>query len=123
MWTGLVYNIAGDQYMKKLNEDFLDVFEQAKLAQIVELSMHKNATVDLLLTSSSTFVVNCEPSPGFSDHGTSVLVNIICPQKIKLQRKINCWNWADIDSLWTKVRNCMNNIIRTETIETPIKNL
>ena len=99
MWTGLVYNITGHQYMKKLSEDFLDVFEQAKRTQIVEFSMHKNATVDLLLTSSSTFVVNYEPSPGFSDHGTSVLVNNICPQKIKLQRKIHCWNWADIDSL------------------------
>ena len=108
-------NIIGHQYPKKLNEDFLDVFEHAKHTQIVEFSTRKNATLDLLFT----FIVNCEPSPGFSDHDTSILGNIFChPQKIKpVQRKINCWSRADIESLRTEVRNGITILLEPKLLK------
>ena len=39
------------QYSKKLNEEFLDIFDSVKLTQIVEFTTRKKATLDLLLTN------------------------------------------------------------------------
>ena len=71
-------NIVGHQYLSNLDEDFLDAFDQAKLTQIVEFSAHKNTTLHLLL---ATIVVNCEPSPGFNNHDTSILAISVIHKK------------------------------------------
>ena len=122
-WTS--NNIVDHQNPKKLNEDFLAMFDQCNLTQHVDFSTRKNSTLDLLFTNRPTFVINCEPVPGISDHDTSVLADIIChPQKIKpIRRKINCWNRADIVSLRVDVDHGMRQFFETETVETPINDL
>ena len=99
--------ISSHQYTKKLNEDFLNIFEEAKLTQVVHFNTRKNACLDLLLTNRPIFVDNCLPQPGFGDYDTSILADILChPQKIKpTQRTIPCWNRADIDSLKEAIKS------------------
>ena len=108
--------ISSHQYPKKLNEDFLNIFDEAKLTQVVHFNTRKNACLDLLLTNRPTFVDNCLPQPGFGDHDTSILADILChPQKIKpTQRTIPCWNRADIDSLKEVIKSGINDLVTSE---------
>ena len=117
--------ISSHQYPKKLNEDFLNIFDKAKLTQVVHFNTRKNACLDLLLTNRPTFVDNCLPQPGFGNHDTSILADILChPQKIKpTQRTIPCWNRADIDSLKEAIKSGMNDLVTSELAQTPVNEL
>ena len=103
----------------------LDVYEQAKLTQIVKFSTYKTATLDLLLTNCPTFVVTCEPSPGFSEHDTSILAqHHLSSTKNKtstMEDKLLEQSRYRLSKNWSK-KYGMNNIIRTETIETNLWN-
>ena len=70
-----------------------------------------------------TFVDNCLPQPGFGDHDTSILADILwhIKQKIKLtQRTIPCWNRADIDSIKEAIKSGMKDLV---TSVTPVNEL
>ena len=92
---------------------------------MVHFNTRKNACLDLLLTNRPTFVDNCLPQPGFGDHDTSILADILChPQKIKpTQRTIPCWNRADIDSLKEAIKSGMNDLVTSESAQTPVNEL
>jgi len=73
------------------------------------------------LTNCPTFVENCQPSPGFGDHDTAALADILChPQKTKpLQRNVQCWGKADMGSLRNEIKTEMHNFTLTESIHIP----
>ena len=118
-------NIIGHQYSKKLNEEFLDIFDSVKLTQIVEFTTRKKATLDLLLTNRPGLIKNIEPTSGFGDHDTAIVADILChPQKIKpIRRKVNIWKRADLETLKKDVSEGMSELITSETTDSPINHL
>ena len=118
-------NIAGHQYTRKLNDDFLEAFDTASLTQVVDFTTRKKATLDLFLTNRPGLIKNCEPTPGFGDHDTAIIADIFChPQKIKpIQRKVHVWKRADLEALHKDVKDEMDKFTTAESTETPINNL
>ena len=70
-------------------------------------------------------IKNCEPTPGFGDHDTAIIADILChPQKIKpIQRKVHVWKRADLEALHKDVKDEMDKFTTAESIETPVNNL
>ena len=104
---------------------FLDCFDSARLSQNVHFNTRRNSCLDLLFTNRPSFLLNCTPVPGFGDHDTAALADIIChPQKIKpVQRKIHCWKRADIESLHKDMKTEMKNLVNKESVDTEIDQL
>ena len=117
--------IVGHQYPKELNESFLDIFDTCNLTQHVDFTTRKESTLDLLLTNRPGLIENCEPLPGFGDHDTAVLSDILChPTKIKpIQRKVYIWKRANLALLKEEVQNQMHELTENESTNTPINNL
>ena len=63
--------------------------------------------------------------PGFGDHDTSVLADIIChPKKIKpIQRKVYLWKNANITQLRKDIEEGMKSYCSSYSTETPIQTL
>ena len=67
-----------------------------------------------MLTNRPGFVSSCSPVPGFSDHDTAVLVDMIChPQRYKpIQGKVMCWNRTDFTALRSDVKaKCQDSYV------------
>ena len=114
-------SITSHQYTKTLNENFIDSFEVCNINQLVTFPTRKKNTLDLLLSNRPAFLKNCVPIPGFGDHDTAVLADIYChPQRHKpVQRKILCWNRANIDELKNGVGQAVQNLCQLHTTESP----
>ena len=122
-WT--TNTTTGNQYSHDLNRLFLELFESTKLCQCVNFNTRKKSTLDLLLTNRPSFVTLCDKMPGFGDHDTSVLADIIChPKKIKpIQRKVYLWKNANITQLSKDIEEGMKSYCSSYSTETPIQTL
>ena len=122
-WT--TNSINGSQCSKELNERFLNLFELSKLQQLVDFSTRKDSILDLLFTNRPGFVTFCKAMPGFGDHDTSVLADIVChPKKIKpIPRTVHLWKQANLDKLRTDIDDGMKIFCATFSKETPINTL
>ena len=117
--------IIGHQYPKKLNENFLEVFDKLKLSQTVNFTTRLNSTLDLILTNRPGLIESCEPLPGFSDHETAIISDIFChPQKIKpIPKKVHLWHRANINELQQDIKTDMDNLCASYSIHTDINTL
>jgi len=90
-------SIKSHQYLKKVNETFLETIDSCHFDQMVDFPTRKNNTLDILLSNRPTLLCKSVPYPGISDHDTIVLSDILTsPLKKKpIQRKISLWNKAD----------------------------
>ena len=63
--------------------------------------------------------------PGFGDHDTAILTDIICQPKLNKPppRIVFMWKRANIEVLKTSVKNAMISFIAKYSIESPINNL
>jgi len=107
-------SIVSHQNSITLNELFLETLKQAALCL--------NATLDLLLSYCSGFLVNCEQSPGFGDHDTAVLATILCHPKheIPAKRKIYCWKRANLYMLHQELAHNLDHLLSSLTDDTPV---
>jgi len=117
--------VAGTQYSKDINERFLDLFESSKLCQLIDFNTRKNAMLDLLFTNRPSFLTHCKKMPGFGDHDTSALADIVChPKKIKpIQRTVSSWKRANTNQLRKDIENGMNIFCSSFSTKTPINTL
>ena len=95
------------------------------LTQHVNFTTRKKSVLDLFLTNRPGLIERCEPLPGFGDHDTAVISDILChPAKIKpIQRKVYIWKRANLTALKDQVQNETNRLIESESTATPINTL
>ena len=67
--------ISKHQYIKQINEFFIDTFAMLGLSHMVTFPTRLDNTLDVLLTNRPSLVNRCEPIPGVSDHDAAVYVN------------------------------------------------
>ena len=86
-------SITKHQYVKDINECFLDTFSTCNLEQIVDFPTRGLNTLDIVATNRPNLVNKCSPNMGLSDHDTSILLDISChAKKIKpIKRQIYMW--------------------------------
>ena len=88
MWIGEDFNlpdidwevksINNYQYPKQLNERFIDLIDSCSIEQLVNFPTRKQNTLDLLITNIPSFINKCIPVPGFGDHDSAILSDLIC---------------------------------------------
>ena len=92
------------------------------MEQVVIFPTRKQNTFDLLITNRTSFINKCIPVPGFSDHNSAILFDLIChsqaPKPIK--RMIHNWKRANLEELRKNVKEQMVKFVRGNTINTPI---
>ena len=118
-------SIVRNQYPVKLNESFLETLDSSNTEQLVQFNTRKNHTLDLLITNRASFVEKCIPIPGFGDHDTAILTDIICQPKLNKPspRIVFMWKRANIEDLKASIKNAMTSLIAKNSIESPINNL
>lgn len=57
---GIQVKSPSTKYVKELNENFLNLFDNMNLTQPVNFTTRKNATLDLLLTNRTEFLERCK---------------------------------------------------------------
>ena len=120
-----VKSISNQQYLKQLNERFIDLIDGCSMGQAVNFPTGKQNTLDLLITNRPSFINKYIPVPDFGDHDSTILSDLIChPQATKLiKRKIHKWERANLEELRRNVKEQIVKFVRTNTINTPINHL
>ena len=80
-WEGLT--ISGHQYLKAINQTFLQTLERTDLEQVVDFPTRlaasgKWAYLDLLITNRPGLLHKCLATPGISDHTSIINAEIDC---------------------------------------------
>ena len=106
-------SIVKFQYLKQINESFLETFNECNLEQIVEFPTRGLNILEIVATNRPNLVNKCEPIAGISDHDTAVLLDVDChAKKVKqAKRKIYAWNKANITNLKNYVSSAVNNLL------------
>ena len=88
------------------------------MEQVVNFPTRKQNTLDLLITNRPSFIKKCIPVPGFGDHDSAILSDLIChPQATKpFKRKIHNWKRANLEELRKNVKEQMVKFVRGNTI-------
>ena len=95
------------------------------MEQVVNFPTRKQNTPDLLITNRPSFINKCIPVPGFGDHDSAILSNLIShPQTTKpIKRKIHSWKRVNLEKLRKNVKEQMVKFVRGNTVNTPINHL
>ena len=95
------------------------------MEQVVNFPTRKQTTLDLLITNRPSFISKYIPAPGFGDHDSAILSDLIChPQPTKpIKRKIHSWKRANLEELRKNIKEQMVKFARGNTIITPINHL
>ena len=102
-----VKSINNYQYPKQLNKRRINLIDSCTMEQLVNFPIRKQNTLDLLITNRPFFVNKCIPVPGFGDHDSAILSDLIChPQAAKpIKRKIHNWKIANLEQLRKMSKN------------------
>ena len=92
--------VEGHQYLKTINESFLDLCFNNQLDQIVTEPTRGENILDLVFTNRPSLINKCKIRPVLSDHDAVYIESSVRPRKIKpVSRKIHLWKKADLDQL------------------------
>ena len=100
-------SIVGHQYPKKMNQSFLDTIAANSLEQQVDFPTRKNSTLDLLLTTHSSFKIRCKPilAIGNADHDIVLYDTSTTDNRPKpLSRIIKLWKKANLEGIKLKIK-------------------
>jgi len=95
-------NIITNQYPSRVNQSFLDMVSDNSFEHIVNFPTRKQNTLDIILTTHSSFTQRCKskPSIGNSDHDIVLFDTTITATRPKPpRRKILLWKKADIQCI------------------------
>ena len=117
-----VESINNYQYPKQLNERFIELTDNCSMEQVVIFPKRKQNTFDLLITNRPSFINKCIPVPGFGDHNSAILFDLICHSQATkpIKRIIHNWKRANLEELRKNVKEQMVKFVRGNTINTPI---
>ena len=120
-----VKSINNYQYPKQLNERFVDLTDSCSMEQVVNFPTRKKNTLDLLITNRPSLISKCISEPGFGDHGSAILSDLIChPPATKLiKRKIHNWKRGNLEELRKNVKEKMVKSVTGNAIDTPMNHL
>ena len=92
------------------------------MEQVVIFPKRKQNTFDLLITNRPSFINKCIPVPGFGDHNSAILFDLICHSQATkpIKRIIHNWKRANLEELRKNVKEQMVKFVRGNTINTPI---
>ena len=95
------------------------------MEQVVNFPTRKQNTLDFLITNRPSFMNKYFPVPGFGDHDSAILSELIChPQAAKLiKRKIHNWKRANLEELRKNVKEQMVKFVCGNTVNTPINHI
>ena len=107
-------SICGHQYLKSINEIFLDLFQDLGLSQSVLEPTRENSILDILLTNNPNLIKSTKIISGVADHDT-VLSEFLftLPRKKTVKRLIRLWNKADLNALKSDARCFSNNFLNS----------
>ena len=92
--------VDGHQYLKSINETFLELCFNNQLDQIVTEPTRGENILDIFFTNRPSLINKCKIRPGLSDHDAVYIESSVRPKKIKpVPRKIHLWKKADLDQL------------------------
>ena len=86
-WT--TNTIINHQYVKEINESFLEAFETCNMEQIIDFPTRGENILEIVATNRPNLIYRCLPYPGMSDHDTTILLDIDCrPKKTKQKSRM-----------------------------------
>lgn len=117
--------IVSNNYKKNISEGFLETFDDCGLEQLVKFPTRQENTLDIIATNRPTFVSRIAPHPGFSDHETAVLLDMVChPIRSKPSKhKIFMWNRANIGSIKDQISAEIAEFTTTYNSESPVNDM
>ena len=115
------HTINGHQYLRELNQGYLDMLHNCGMSQMVEEPTREKNILDLFITNRPSLMKSCSVVPGLSDHHMVVTQNYITAQRRKpIPRKIYLWKRANYTMLKEKVTNLEKEMKDMYNVETPI---
>ena len=95
-------SVIKHQYLKDINDCFLDTFLSCNLEQIVNFPTRGNNTLEIVVTNRPNLVNTCTPNMGISDHETTILLDINCHAKKVKQPKRQIFIWNRVNTILLK---------------------
>ena len=127
-WEGLT--ISGHQYMKAINQTFLQTLERTDLEQVVDFPTRlaasgKWAYLDLLITNRPGLLHKCLATPGISDHTSIIHAEIDCFAQVErpIRRKVHCWKKANIEDLQAYIMREVIALTESHSDDTEVESL
>ena len=127
-WEGLT--ISGHQYLKAINQTFLQTLERTDLEQVVDFPTRlaasgKWAYLDLLITNRPGLLHKCLATPGISDHTSIINAEIDCFAQVErpIRRKVHCWKKANIEDLQAYIMREVTALTESHSDDTEVESL
>ena len=115
-------SICSYQYLKAINESFLDLLDIAGLEQMVDFPTREENTLDVFVTNRPSLTNKCCPLPALSDHTMVFMeVNIQANRRKPPRRKILLWKRADIDSIRKRAHQVSVDFTTKYNTSTPVE--
>ena len=117
-------SICSYQYLKAINESFLDLLDTAGLEQMVDFPTREENTLDVFVTNRPSLTNKCCPLPALSDHTMVFMeVNIQANRRKPPRRKILLWKRANIDSIRKRAHQVSVDFTTKYNTSTPVEEL
>ena len=121
-------SINSSQYLKRINETFLETLQTCDLTQVVDFPTRGENTLDILFTNRPTLVHRLTQYPGISDHNTIIQVEVDCRAQVKrpVKRKVHLWHKltpAELSNIRKFVSNKSDHILQTFSTDSPVEDI
>ena len=94
------HEIEGHQYLKDINQTFLDLAQDLGLDQMVDFPTRGGNILDVFMTNRPGLVKKCNLIPGVSDHEIVHIVSSVHPVRKKpTKHDILLWNKVDVSKM------------------------
>jgi hypothetical protein len=114
--------VVGHQYLKSINESFLQMLARNGLEQIVDFATREDNILDYTLTNRPSLVRRCEGLPKLSDHIIIYTdLNIQASRRKPVRRKIHLWKRVDFDLIRHETERWTTNFVSMYTVTTPVE--
>ena len=134
VWIGSDFNlpdinweheeIVSYQYLKSINETFLQTIARTGLNQLVDFPTRLDNTLDLVITNRPSLSVRCEALPGLSDHEVVLQdMKVHATRQRPNRHKILLWNRVDFDQLRSEAKLWAEEFVNSHTTSTPVEQL
>ena len=86
-------SVIKHQYLKDINDCFLNTFLSCNLEQIVDFPTRGTNTLEIVSTNRPNLVNKRTPNMGIGDHETTILLDINCHAKNSKPPKCQIFKW------------------------------
>ena len=100
------YSTHSNKYLKEINQNFLDTFNDTGLRQTVDAPTRGENILDIFLTNCPDLIKSSAISAGVGDHNAVHITSTLHLTRRKpIKRTIRLWRKANVDGIKRDVRN------------------